>query len=831
MTAESSLTLRDATFGQSSCEEGTRTGIRKPSPRDRAEDCRQPAYHRRLGADGHLPGVPAQLDSLIGRSDELVELRQLARTTRLLTLTGPAGVGKTRLALELVRLEQRGRRTEVRLVELGSVSEGEQVRRRITAALVQSDDRGTAVAGTRSVANTDRDWLLVLDNCEHVIDDCGTAVSALLHRYPRLRILATSRESLRLPGEVVYSLSGLGVPDPAENQSLTSMLRSDAVRLFVDRAQAVSEFQLTDDNAAHVGALCAGLDGLPLALQLAAEIVGTFPPAQVHRLLDDRLALLTCARRTAEPRHRSLRSAIGWSYDLLTPEERSLMRSLSLLPGGFGLDAAVVLAEDKGIPASEVPELLVGLETKSLIVACSGRASSARFRMLESIQCYAQERLRAEGEEPQVYDRLVDWFTELACPLRDMALTPAASCLRLQEERDNLQHLVQWLSGGSDPRQLLLVAALALTDIHQGQHTAQHRKTLARALECTASASDDRSTVLATAALLSVAEGDYDEAVGLARQAVKFERRRPRRHEPRLARAVLALSIVRTTRGDQGARTDLEECLEISTGLGDSVTTAFCMSLLAWLSMLDGDGAQAAWLVDEALPALRAGAGPAPLRAALCIAGILALDRHDLAGAEAYFTESLHGMHHSDGAGLALWGLAMTAVRGRRFERGLRLCAAVERPGVFARPAWHPWFQARLEEAMATALNALPKARAAGALAVGREMGPRQIVDYAVKGRLGVPSGVQSTERGTHGMAGSDDPLSPREWEVIALVTMGLTNRQVAARMHLSVRTVEAHIRNIRMALDLRSRTHVAAWGSRRANAIPREAPSLSETA
>ncbi|MFF4486634.1 ATP-binding protein [Streptomyces sp. NPDC001544] len=740
------------------------------------------------------------------------------RTTRLLTLAGPAGVGKTRLALELAGLEQRGGRCEVGLVELGSARTGEEVRRRITAALAGAGEGRVPIAGARSAADADRERLLVLDNCEHVLDDCGLALGALLPRHPGLRVLATSRESLRLPGETVYSVSGLGVPDAQGGGSLTGMLGSDAVRLFVERARAASrEFELTEENAPHVAALCAGLDGLPLALELAAGLVRAFPPAAVHDRLDDRLSLLTCGWRTADPRHQSLRSAIEWSYDLLTPAQRSLLRSLSLLPGGFGPDAAAALAVGKDIPASAVPELLAALEAKSLITPCTDRGSSARFRMLESIRCYGQERLRAENEEEAAYDRLAHWLTELARPLREAALTPAETRRRLAEERDNLTCLLEWLSAGGDPRRLLLTSALAVVDIHRGRPTGKARALLADALDRTDPGADDRSIALGEAARLAAEEGDHDEAIRLADEAVTLERRRSHPNDPLLCRVLLTRGTARTRRGDQGARTDLRECLEISDRVGDPVTTAFSLVLLAWQSLPAGDVATAARLIDEALPVLRAEAGPAPLRMTLVTVGALALERDDPATAEAYFAEALSGMDHPGGASLALWGLAVAAVRGGRFERGLRLCATAETQGAFDASALPPWFRARVEEAADTALRALPRAQAEGALVAGRELQPRQTVEYALRGRLGVPARPEGIVDGTGGATAGDVPLTPRERDVIALVTTGLTNRQIAARLHLSVRTVETHVRNIRTTLGLRSRTHVAAWAARQA--------------
>ncbi|MFI8194718.1 ATP-binding protein [Streptomyces sp. NPDC085946] len=758
------------------------------------------------------------MSSFIGRSDELVESRRLLRTTRLLTLTGPAGVGKTRLALELAGLEQRGGRSEVCLVDLASAGTGEEARKRIVSGLAgDRDGRGTSAAHRRAV-DADRERLLILDNCEHLLDACGPLLSGLLPRRPELRVLATSREPLRLPGETVYSVTGLGLPDHEGGVSLGGLLGSDAVRLFVDRARAASSaFELTEENAAHVAALCAGLDGLPLALELAAGLVRAFPPAALCDRLDDCLSLLTCGWRTADPRHQSLRSALAWSYDLLTPAQRSLFRSLSLLPGGFGPGAAAALAVGRGIPAAAVPELLAALEAKSLITACADRAGSARFRMLAPTRCYGRERLRAEGEEAAAYGRLAEWLAELARPLRETAVTPVGTRRRLAAERDTLTRVLEWLGAGDDPRRLLLAGALAVADLHRGRPAEQARTLLTEVLDSTDPAADDRSVALAAAAGLAAEQRESDVAIRLAAEAVTLERGRARRNDPLLCRALLVLSAARTHRGDRGTSADLRECREIGERIGDPVAVAFCLTLLAWQALPGGDAARAARRLDEALPVLRAQAVPVLLRMTLFAAGVLALERDEPAQAEAHFTEALSCTDHPGGGSLALWGLAVAAVRDGRFERALRLCAAAETHGPSAVSALPPWFRAQVEEAADTARRALPKARAENALAAGRELQSRQILSYARHGRLSVPARPQDVVGGARGAPAGDDPLSPREWDVITLVTTGLTNRQIAARLHLSVRTVETHVRNIRTTLGLRSRTHVAAWAARQA--------------
>ncbi|SES47502.1 Predicted ATPase [Streptomyces sp. yr375] len=791
----------------------TNSGNRKTSSKYCSNACRQRAYRRRLKGDGmntsDSAGLPERLSSFVGRTEELVELGRLLRTTRVLTLTGPAGVGKTRLAVELAALEHRGGRSEAVLVELGAVLRGEAARQRIAAAAGGVGDPTASLTDPQAARlAAGGDLLLVLDNCEHVLDDCGLVLGELLSRQPGLRVLATSREPLRLPGETVYPVGGLGLPDPDADGSFTDSLRSDAVRLFVDRARAVApEFQLTEDNAARIGTICARLDGLPLALELAARLVRALPLAEIHDRLDDRLSLLTNGWRTADPRHQSLRAALEWGYELLTPVEQSLFRALSVLPGGFGPDAAAAVAADDGIPTVTALELLAGLAAKSLITPCHDRAGSTRFRMLESVQCYGHERLLAEGEATRTYGRLVGWLTGLATPVQETAFAPLHTVRRMARERDNLTHALEWLSESDDERQLLLAGALAVVGIHRGT-PADTLVLLSGALERTDPASRHRGNALGVAALLAGWRGDPEEAVHMARQGVALARQARQTHL--LGRALLVLSIVKELHGDESAVEDLRECLELGRGLDDGLMTALCLNLLARQLLGQGDLEQAAELVGQALPVLMAEGTPALRRMVLHTTGILALTRGDLPTAEARFTECLDNTCHLDGAACSLEGLAVAAVRAGNFERGLRLFAAAETIGEPEPFVLTLLWRRGVEEARATALDALPRSKADAAIEAGREMEPRRAVEYALR--------VRREPAATAG--GGGDPLSRREWDVIDLVAKGLTNRQIAARLYLSVRTVETHIRNIRTTLGLRSRAHVAAWAARRDRAV-----------
>ncbi|MFD8334152.1 ATP-binding protein [Streptomyces solisilvae] len=771
-----------------------------PRARYCSNACRQRSYRMRQksgGMDTALVETPlTQMSSFIGRTDELIDLARILRESRLLTLTGPAGVGKTRLALELAGQEARGRRHEVAVVKLGQLTEPEEIRQRILTTVDAMPD---------SADGAEKDRLLLLDDCEHVLDTCGTLLTDLLPRHPRLRILVTSREPLRLPGESVFPVIELALPDLDSGTVLAACLRSDAVTLFMDRARAVApDFQLTEANAADVGEICVRLDGVPLPIEMAARLMRVFPPAEVRDRMDDRLALLTNGWRLADGRHRSLRASLEWGYDLLSTAERALLRRLSVLPGGFGPDAAAALAADIPEVVSAMPEILIGLEAKSVITPVPGDDGPARFRLLESMRHFGHEMLVAQGEDTAAYERLTARLTTASMPLREEAVAPAGTLRMLEKEHANLTHALRRLGSGDDERQLLLAAALAAAEVAGGRHTgaAEH---LAHALDRTAPTSVYRGVALEAAAALARREGEDAAAARQADEAVALERERGG-GTARLGRLLLLRGTIRQLADEREAsRADLTGALNIGLRLSHNMLTALSLGQIARQQMENGELGSAEQTIRRVLPALRRHAAPFRLRSVLVTAGALALEKDDLTLAEAHFTEVLcvRPAHPSDTAA-AIEGLALVATRARRFDRGLRLLGAAERIRDNAGRDTE-WWRRRVHEARETALRAMPPARAEAWLDSGQGLPEHQAISLA----LGDDGPGTHHKRPAH-------PLSRRERDVAELVVEGLTNRQIAARMHVSVRTVETHIRHIRTTLGLRSRAHIAAWVAQR---------------
>lgn len=787
---------------------------KKSAPRYCSNACRQRAYRQRtknregLGASSAI-AVHAQLTPLIGRADEQVELERRLQSARLVTLTGPAGVGKTRLALHTAMQEQRRGQAAVVLAELSQVTDARDLLQRLTAGF-----EGSGAQDGRP-AQRDSNRLLILDTCEHLLVECNEILSTLYARYPALRVLATSREPLFFPGETVSPMSGLPYPEAGARESAAEFMRFPAVRLFVERVRAVSpEFQLDEANSADVGTICARLDGIPLAIELAAQLVRAFPVAEIHRRLGDRLDFLTGGWRLADPRHQSLRAAFDWSYELLTPDEQQLFQALSLLPDGFGLDAATGAARG-AVSAPEVPNLIAALEAKSLIGSYGKeRSGFARFRILESVRQYAHGKLIAEGHETRARDGIIDRFVEGIATFPETGLlTP--ECLGVMErERETLSYALESLSAGGDERQIPLAAALDVLDMMKGFPPEECRR-LSAALKRVDGASTYRTNALALEALLAVWRGEYQRAATLVEEAGMAG---ATCHPVARWRAELVLDLVRQAPENAAAAWRLRKSLESSLRFRDPASTGVVLYALARYVSTTGCPDGISGLVAEALRVARTEAQTGPFRALLVSAGALALADGDFEQAESRFVELLHEAQDNPfWAGRAIEGLAVTSVHAGRYEHALRLLAATQTPEAPPSYGMGARWQARVETAQSNAFAAVSPAKADQALTYGRALGARQIVDYAL-GR----QEAQGVESRSHG------PLSQRQWEISALLSQGLTNRQIAARLFVSVRTVETHVQNIRVTLGLKTRAHVAAWATHAAKPYgnPRSEPA-----
>jgi predicted ATPase len=362
-----------------------------------------------------LHNLPLELSSFVGREKELAEVKRLLENNRLLTLTGSGGCGKTRLALAAASELAEGFEDGVWLVELASLADPSLVAQPVASTLGVREQQGRSLIETLSNYLSSKQVLLVLDNCEHLVEACAMLADALLHTCSNLKILATSREALAIAGERNWPVPPLSTPDQQLLPPVEQLGRFEAVRLFVERAQyRRPDFALSPQNAGVVAENCYRLEGIPLAVELAAARVGTLSVEQIAERLKDSLKLLAGRDRTAPERQRTLRGALDWSYELLNESERKLFRRLSVFAGSWTLEAAEVVGVADGIQEGEVLDLLSRLVDKSMVVVLSGAEEAQRYRMLESVRQYSQERLEEGGETEQVRDRHARYYLALA---------------------------------------------------------------------------------------------------------------------------------------------------------------------------------------------------------------------------------------------------------------------------------------------------------------------------------------------------------------------------------------------------------------------------------
>src|SRR6516225_201613 len=391
---------------------------------------------------GRVTGnLPAELTSFVGHRGELAEVRRLLAASRLVTLTGPGGVGKTRLALRAAAGLARAFRDGVWLVRLDQVRDEALVAPAVADALGLQDRAGYAPEAAVAEYLAGRQLLLVLDNCEHLVDAVAKLADVLLRAAAGLRVLATSREALNMTGETVLAVPPLAAPEAGRSLSVAELARFSAAALFAERAaQVVAGFALTEANMAAVAGICRRLEGLPLAIELAAARLPVLSPEQIDARLSDRLGLLTRGGRTRPARQQTLRASIEWSYELCTRAERLVWARCSVFAGGFELDAAEGVCADDRLAAGRVLDLLAALAGKSILT--TGHLERvARYRLPEPLREFGQERLRESGEETTLRRRHRDWHEQLARRADTGWLSPrlAEWVARLFREHANVQ--------------------------------------------------------------------------------------------------------------------------------------------------------------------------------------------------------------------------------------------------------------------------------------------------------------------------------------------------------------------------------------------------------
>src|SRR5580765_288286 len=542
------------------------------------------------GARRAVRALPAETSTFVGREHELGELAALLAHTRLLTLTGVGGVGKTRLALELGRRHEDAYANGGLLVELDLLDDGALVPGAVAAALELQALRGGAVIEALRAELEPLQLLLVLDNCEHLIGAAAALVDSLLRGAPRLTVLATSREPLRVPGEVVFRVPSLGIPDPDREEGPEALLRYEAVRLFVERAGAVAPgFTLDGEAAPAVARICHRLDGLPLALELAAARVDALTPAALAGRLDDRFRLLRAGSRAAPTRQQTLEATLDWSHELLSDEERSLLRRLAIFSGSFALEAVEDVCAGEGLEADQVALLLADLVDKSL-VGSEDRRAQRRYRLLETIRSYAASRLVVSGERPALAARHAAWLVNLVTGL-DGQLTG------LDSEQGNLRVALETLLD-TNPEEALRLSAAVWPFWLRRIELPEARHWLTESLERAPGDSPERIRALLGDAAIEFRSGDAGFGLAKVEEAVALARRLG---DPALEWRTLHFRAAVEIAADDGvqAASFYEPALALARehGLAEAeAVLAYSLGAAAWVA---GDVAVAERLCEE----------------------------------------------------------------------------------------------------------------------------------------------------------------------------------------------------------------------------------------
>jgi len=602
--------------------------------------------------------LPQQLAPLIGRERDIAELLPRLSQTRLLTLLGIGGIGKTRLSLELATAAMGDFVDGVWLVELAPLSDPGLVPNTVAQVLSLKEEPTKAIEQTLLERIGKEAVLLVLDNCEHLLDACAGLVDLLLRRCENLRILANGREALGLAGEHVVQVSSLSLPDLKQAQTPENVMRSAAMQLFNERAHLVRpDFQVTTHNAPSLASICCRLDGIPLAIELAAARVRSLSVDEINQKLDQRFRLLIGGSRAALPRQQTLRSLFDWSYDLLQAKEKLTLQQVSVFSGGWTLVAAEQVCADDDVASGELLDLLTSLCDKSLLVT-EQNAGDSRYRLLETVRQYADERLLERGSNGMVRRRHRDHFLALVeeAPPELQGVDQAEWLERIEVEHDNLRTALDWSLIDAEPhRGLRLCGALHRFWLLRG-HFSEGREWCARFLERTEPEEylSERAKTLNVAGVLARRQGDY-----------------------------------------LAARRSLEESLSIQRRLSDEKQVAVSLNLLGDVAMEQGDLSSAQALFEESLRISQELGERRGIARSLHHLGVTACGKCDLESGQALFKRSLAiAQELADQSAIehVLWDLGMVTFQQGNYleakdllEKSLSICQKLgERTGIAA---------------------------------------------------------------------------------------------------------------------------------------------------
>ncbi len=831
------------------------------------------------GVDEILTNLPQAPNSFVGRERELAELLRLVRVTRALTLCGAGGIGKTRLALRTLDAAADEFPDGTWFVELGDLRQPDLVVSRVAAAIGVSEEPGRPLLDTLADALRSRRLLLALDNCEHLIEACARLCQRLLASSQGLRLLATSREPLRVAGERVWQVPPLSVAPDGALSTAEEAERYEATRLFAERAAAsLPGFAIDPANASAVAELCRALDGMPLAIELAAARVRVLSVTQIGARLADRFGLLTIGDRTAPPRHRTLRATIDWSHELLTPPEQMLLRRLSVFTG-WSLEMAEQVCCDDDIPAAGILDLTAALVDKSLVVLEPEVLGQARYRLLDTIRDYAAARLAEAGESAAFERRLRDYT--LATAEQNLAIgmariqAPWSARVdvfrRYDVDAGNVWQMLDRCLASSDAEAgLRIAAAVSPCWIVRGAF-AEGGEWLDSflALQAPAVPPGARGAALVARAQLALSR-DRAAAESWAEQGLALCQAAADEFWTAAALNLLAEIALHTGRTGEAA-TRAGQALSTAQAAGDGWNEGYALGTRAAIAGQLGKLRETQELAAASMAVMRRIDHQWGVARTLLGLGDLARLRGDPGDAHAKYLVALDILREIDarpeiarclaGLGRVAIELGELGLARRHLAESLRLCRStgsrigmargLEAFAALAVQEKRPEQAVRLTAA-ATALRetaglpALSGARVELYLAAARRLGDPAVArlwgqglalpaEAAVALALGEP-GRQETIGGRPTIAvsaGADyalaippqGALTAREREVVALVASGLTNKVIAGELFITQATAARHVANILAKLGFSSRTQIAAWAAG-GNPVPTAHPA-----
>jgi predicted ATPase/DNA-binding CsgD family transcriptional regulator len=753
--------------------------------------------------------LPTELTSFVGRRQQLQDAKAALGAAHLVTLVGPGGVGKTRLALRSATDLRRGFADGAWLAALDGLHDAALVPKAVMTALGLRDESTRWPVSRLLDYVGSKQLLLILDNCEHVLDASAVLVDAVLREAPGVRILATSRQPLGVAGETVIQVGSLPVPNDDEEMTPDRAAQSESVALLIQRArEAGATLEVTPQNRAAVIQLVRRLDGIPLAIELAAVRLRSIGVDQLTERLDDRFRLLVGGSRTAPLRQQTLEATIAWSYDLLGDDERVLLRRLSVFAGSFSIEAAETVGQACTDEPANVLDVLLGLVERSFVMR-EGTPERARYRLHESMRDFALLRLREADEEPAARRAHLSFYSALCGVDPSEASRPdlARTLARLEEldrEADNVRAALRSTLDLPDTADVGLRMAAGLGQYWRSRAVTEGVHWIDPLLDRGGDEAD-RAGALVVKIDLAVVQGDHVAGLEAAAEATSIARRL--HSEELLVRVLASQAALEVIAGDlPAARTTSAEATAVAARLGDDPSFLAAAQSEAFIAFQEGDFVHGREVGLAAASRCRRTHEIFLLPVHLTSAGMGALMLGDYAAAEVALVEALQATLVIDdrpGLVIRMQMLASSAAMAGRAQRAAQLLGAAEMLRLGIGVSASPFTAPLVAQAHDRATAELGRAAFAKAYQAGATLDRDGAVGLATGTKVPAEAVAKVEKAG---------PLGKREREVAALIAEGLSNKDIAARLFLSERTVETHVYNILNKLGFNSRVNIAAW-------------------